>query len=155
MKIRLVTVSRGRTPWADECAADYGRRIDRYTSFEEVRLKPERNEDQAAAKSAEGRRLLKLVGDGDWLVAFDERGKSLSSEAWAQLIEEASRASVRNMFFAIGGPYGHPPEVRKAAKRCVALAPMVLNHQVARVVALEQIYRAWTILRREPYHHAG
>ena len=155
MKIRLVTVSRGRTPWADEGAEDYGRRIGRYTAFEEVRLKPERIDDQQAAKSAEGKRLLRLVGEGDWLIAFDERGKSLSSEAWAGLIEEATRASVRNLFFAIGGPYGHGPAVRQAAKRCVALAPMVLNHQVARVVALEQIYRAWTILRREPYHHAG
>lgn len=155
MKIHLVTVSKGRTPWADECAGDYGRRIGRYVPFEEVRIKPVHSEDQRAAKLAEGERLLKLVGEGDWLVVFDERGQSLNSEAWAQLLDDASRASVRSMYFAIGGPYGHGPGVRKAAHRCIALAPMVLNHQVARVVALEQLYRAWTILRREPYHHGG
>jgi len=155
VKIRLVTVSRGRTPWADECAEDYGRRIGRYVSFEEVRIKPAHMDDQRAAKAAEGERLLKTVGSGDWLIALDERGQSMSSEAWAELIDDASRKSVRSICFAIGGPYGHAPGVRSAAYRCIALAPMILNHQVARVVALEQIYRAWTILRREPYHHGG
>ncbi len=154
MKIRLVTFSRGRTGWADTAAKDYGRRIARYTSFEEVQAKPYRGSAVGEGQRDEGARLLKLVRPREWLIVLDERGDSLSSEAWATLLDSAGQERAGGLVFAIGGAYGHGEAVRTQARRCISLSPMVLNHQVARVLVLEQLYRAWTILRREPYHHA-
>ncbi len=154
MKIRLITFSRGRTGWADTAAKDYGRRIARYTSFEEVQARPYRGSAVGEGQKDEGERLLKLVRPREWLIALDERGDSLSSEAWAELLEKAGQERASGLVFAIGGAYGHGEAVRSQARRCISLSPMVLNHQVARVLVLEQLYRAWTIIRREPYHHA-
>jgi len=154
VKIRLVTFSRGRTGWADTAAKDYGRRIARYTSFEEVQAKPYRGSAVGEGQRDEGARLLKLVRPREWLIVLDERGDSLSSEAWATLLDSAGQERAGGLVFAIGGAYGHGEAVRSQARRCISLSPMVLNHQVARVLVLEQLYRAWTMLRREPYHHA-
>jgi 23S rRNA (pseudouridine1915-N3)-methyltransferase len=154
VKIRLITFSRGRTDWADTAAKDYGRRIARYTSFEEVQARPYRGKAVGEGQKEEGARLLKLVRPREWLIALDERGDSLSSEAWAGLLEKAAEEQATGLVFAIGGAYGHGEAVRSQARQCISLSPMVLNHQVARVLVLEQLYRAWTIIRREPYHHA-
>ena len=85
---------------------------------------------------------------------LDERGEALSSEGWAKLLDHCRNDGVNQLVVAIGGASGHLPKVRDKAWKKVQLAPCVLNHQVARVVALEQLYRAWTILHGEPYHRA-
>lgn len=145
MKIKFVTVGKGRVAWADEAARDYGRRIGRYAPFAEERIRPKTPEH-------EGARLLRQIGPRARLVVLDQRGDDLSSEALAGLLQETRDAGVPELIFAIGGPDGHPPAVRRGAWRTIRLSGMVLNHQVARVVMLEQIYRAWTILNNEPYH---
>ena len=136
-----------RTPWADAAAEEYGRRIGRYFPFEEKLLKAD-----DAATAAE--RLFALVPTRGRLVVFDERGQDRDSLAFARLVERAADDGVTALVFAIGGAYGHAPEVRARADQVVRLSALVLNHAVARVVALEQLYRACTIRAGEPYHHA-
>lgn len=146
MKIVVSGVRGGKTPWADLAAADYGGRIGRYFGFEERVLKPSTGELEAA-------QLLAALPARAWLVTLDERGESMKSEGLARLLEDAAMSGCTPLWFAVGGAYGHSPAVRERARTVLALSPMVLNHAVARVVVLEQIYRACTIRAGEPYHH--
>jgi 23S rRNA (pseudouridine1915-N3)-methyltransferase len=148
--VRLVlrSVRAGRTPWADAACDAYVTRIGRYFPAEEVL-------DPAGTAAEEGEKLLRRVGPRARLVVLDERGEAMSSEAFAQLLERAAQEGATHLVYAIGGAFGHPPEVRARAWRTVSLSGMVLNHAVARVLLAEQVYRACTIRAGEPYHHAG
>ncbi|XP_075265616.1 uncharacterized protein LOC142358028 [Convolutriloba macropyga] len=100
-----------------------------------------------------GERVLRLLTPDDYVVVLDERGKDLTSEGMATLLADAGDRGLNRIVFCIGGPYGHSQEVQQRGSKTIRLSAMVLNHQVAHVVLLEQIYRGWTILRGEPYHH--
>ncbi len=145
MKLKLIRVAKGRLAWADEAAAIYAKRLGRYAPFEEVTLRP-------SGPGAEARRILRALRPGDRLIALDERGEALDSRAWAAGLDAARQAGVGTLWFAIGGPDGHAPELRRRAHAVWSIAPMVLAHQVARIVVLEQLYRSWTLIRGEPYH---
>lgn len=147
MKLVVASVRAGRTAWADDAAEDYGRRIRRYFPFEELLVKP-------GTAAQDGARLLAAVPSRGRLVVLDERGDDLTSEQFAALLELGARESATAVVYALGGAHGHDPAVRAAAWRTVRLSRMVLNHAVARVVLLEQLYRACTIRAGEPYHHA-
>jgi 23S rRNA (pseudouridine1915-N3)-methyltransferase len=134
VKLVVVRARAPRTRWADEAVADYGRRIQRYLPFEE-RLGEPRPERR------------------DRLVVLDPRGRDLSSEGWAELVERATLDGVRELVFALGGADGHPAGLCEAAHSVVRLGPMVMNHAVARVVVVEQLYRACAIRAGSPYHH--
>lgn len=154
MKLQLIRVQKGRGGWADDAAAEYTRRLQRYGPFEERVVKPQGfTGDVDAVRTAEGGRIARGLSPGDRLVVLDERGKDLDSHGWARLVDQSRQEGVGSLVFALGGPYGHDAALRARAWRVVNLAPMVLNHHVARVVALEQLYRAWTLIRGEPYHH--
>ena len=153
MKLKLLGVAKGKTAWADEAARDYLRRLKRYGPFEEERIKPAGGQEASRCRLDEAGRVLRRIGPRDRLILLDERGENLSSKAWAALLDQARGEGVGDLVFCIGGPFGHDPSLRDKADRCISLSPMVLNHQVARVVVLEQLYRAWTLLRGEPYHH--
>ncbi len=148
--VRLVAASvRGsRCAWADEACAEWGRRIGRYLPFEEALLR-------AGTASEESARLSAVVPPRGRLVVLDERGVAMGSEAFAALIDGAAREGASHLVYAIGGAYGHAPDVRARAWKVVRMSDLVLAHAVARVVLLEQIYRACTIRAGEPYHHAG
>lgn len=102
-------------------------------------------------RAAEAARLLARVGPRDALVTLDERGERLDTAAFAAMVEAGRRE--RSVVFAIGGPYGHGEAARARAWRVVRLSELVLNHELARVVLVEQLYRALTILEGVPYHH--
>ncbi len=154
MKLQLVRVHKGRGGWADDAAAEYTKRLKRYGPFTERVVKPQAfSGDVEAVRRVEAERILKGLRPSDRLIALDERGDALDSHGWARLVERGRQDGVGSLVFALGGPYGHDASVRRKAARVVSLAPMVLNHQVARVVALEQLYRSWTLIRGEPYHH--
>lgn len=152
MRIRLARVGRKAPRWADDGVEHYVRRLRRWVRWEEVALKPAVfRGDVDAVRAQEGDRIRGLIQPGDHLVALDERGEGLTSEAFAAMVDEGLVSG--GMIFALGGPYGHDPSVRDAAWRTVRLAPMVLNHQVARLVVVEQIYRSLTLREGVPYHH--
>jgi len=153
VKIVLIRVGRGRSSWADEACGDYARRLSRL-KLEEVLVKPEPfRGDVDKVRQAEGGRILARIKPGDRLVALDERGDLWSSEQFAGVIESAAQGSAKRLVFCIGGPYGHDPGVREAAWKSLALGRMVVNHEIARVVLVEQVYRASTILWGGSYHH--
>ena len=104
-------------------------------------------------KRAEGIELLRYITPTDRVYLFDERGESYTSRAFATFIERAMVSGERRMVFIIGGPYGFSPEVYERADGQVSLSRMTFSHQMVRLFAIEQLYRAQTIIRGEPYHH--
>jgi len=153
MKIVVVTVSRGRTPWADEGFEGYAKRSRRWLRFEETRVKPASGDDPAAARAEEGKVVLGLLRDGDRVVCVDERGRSVDTSGFRGLLERAGVEGCRRLVFLVGGPFGHDAAVRDRADDVLALSALVLNHQVARVLLAEQVYRALSLIHGEPYHH--
>ena len=104
-------------------------------------------------KRAEGIELLRYITPTDRVYLFDERGESYTSRAFATFIERAMVSGERRLVFIIGGPYGFSPEVYERADGQVSLSHMTFSHQMVRLFAIEQLYRAQTIIRGEPYHH--
>lgn len=98
-------------------------------------------------------RLLEEMRPGDLLVCFDQRGKALTSEDFAQQVQRVLESGKQTCWWVFGGSYGIAPDLLKRADLRLALAPFVMSHQVAELVALEQVYRSFTILNRIPYHN--
>ncbi|MEQ1502113.1 MAG: 23S rRNA (pseudouridine(1915)-N(3))-methyltransferase RlmH [Myxococcota bacterium] len=152
MRFRVLIVGRSRCRWADEAVDDYTRRIRRYGGVEQVDLKAEPfRGDVEAVRRAEAARIVARVGERDRLVVLDERGDRLDTAGFAAAVDAGRQSGA--VVFAIGGPYGHGAAARDAAWRVVRLSDLVLNHEVARVVLYEQLYRALTVLEGAPYHH--
>ena len=153
MRVVLARVGKGKNKWADQAVADYARRI-RHLRFEELRIKPATfRGDVDAVRAEEAQRLLAVVRTGERLVALDERGELPTSQGFAGWIDRSAKAGCSGVVFAIGGPYGHDASVRKQAWKVLALGRWVTNHEVARVVLVEQLYRASTLLWGGSYHH--
>lgn len=150
MKFRVVVVGKARDASLAGAIAEYEARAARYWPLEvhEVREEPGRGADLVRAR--EGERLLARAAGG-LLVVCDERGESMTSSAFAAWMQ-GQREAARDVSFVIGGAHGLDPAVRAAAGRLLLLAPWTLPHEMARLVLAEQLYRAGTIVRREPYH---
>ncbi|KAA8519068.1 hypothetical protein F0562_013324 [Nyssa sinensis] len=97
--------------------------------------------------------FMYLIRSEDWVVLLDEHGRDIRSEQMAELIADAGNTGSSSLLFCIGGPYGHGRQLRKRANVSIKLSSLVLNHQIALVVLMEQLYRAWTILKGQKYHH--
>jgi len=137
MRITVLSVGRLKAPWADD-VAHYARLLTRYARVELVEVR----EEEALARRLPERATVVLLDAG---------GRALGSEAFAAWLE-ARRQSGQDLCFVIGGAFGHGPDVAHVRER-LSLGPMTLPHQLARVVLLEQLYRAHKILAGEPYHH--
>lgn len=154
MRALLLRVGRGRTAWAEEAARDYARRLPAQLELEEQLIKPEPfGGDVEKVRQAEGLRLLEQLREGDRLITLDERGQLIRTEELSAWVDQSARQSTRRLIFAIGGPYGHAPALRERAWKTLALSPMVLNHELARVLIIEQLYRVSTLLWGGSYHH--
>lgn len=150
----MLVVGRGGCSWADEAAADYGRRVRRWGGIDEEHVKAETfRGDVEAVRRVEGERILRAIGDRERIVALDERGRDLDSPALTELVEDARQSGSTRLVFVIGGAYGLSPEVRTAAHAVVRLSSLVLNHEVARVVLYEQVYRTLAAIHGVPYAH--
>jgi 23S rRNA (pseudouridine1915-N3)-methyltransferase len=150
-RFRVLVVGKA-SGWADPVVTDLQRRLQRHGGVSEqlVRAEPFRG-DVDAVREAEAARLLAALKPRERLVALDERGEAPDTEGFARLVDEGRRDGA--LVFALGGPYGHGPAVRQHAWRTVRLSNLVLNHDIARVVLYEQLYRAMTLLAGVPYHH--
>lgn len=153
MRVVVARVGKGRNRWADQAAQDYLGRL-RELKVEEVLLRPAVfRGDEAAVRAEESARVRELLRAGDRLVVLDERGELPTSEEFSGWIGAAASAGTSRMVFAIGGPYGHDPALRAEAWRVLAVGRWVTNHELARVVLAEQLYRASTLLWGGSYHH--
>lgn len=149
----VVVVGKPRDRHLAAAIADYELRAARYWPLEvvEVREASGRGVTATDARAREGARLLERLPPGALVVACDERGERLSSTQFASILS-AERDRARDVAFVIGGAFGLSDEVRQQAARTIQMAPWTLPHEVARVVLAEQLYRAGTIVRGEPYH---
>ncbi|MBK7943879.1 MAG: 23S rRNA (pseudouridine(1915)-N(3))-methyltransferase RlmH [Flavobacteriales bacterium] len=153
MKIRLLLVGRTERGHVSAGMDEYVERCKRMTPFEPVVLAEERVGQPAHRQRAEGERILEALKPGERLVALDERGKSMTSEGFAQRIGTWRDGGTRQLAFVVGGAYGLSEEVRERADLILSLSAMTFPHQLVRVLFAEQLYRALTILNRLPYHH--
>jgi 23S rRNA (pseudouridine1915-N3)-methyltransferase len=150
--IELICVGKPRGPLA-EASAEYERQLSRLCSLtvREVREEPLQQGTPAETLERERRRVAPLLGEG-WLVVLDREGRQLSSEALADFVREREEQPPQRTVFLVGGPRGLAPELGEVARTRLSLGAPTLPHQLARVVLLEQRYRAFNILRGEPYH---
>jgi 23S rRNA (pseudouridine1915-N3)-methyltransferase len=150
--IELVCVGRPRGPLAD-ASAEYERMLSRLCTLRvrEVRDEPLQQGTAAEVLERERRRIEPLLGDG-WVVALDRQGRQLASEELAAFVREREEQPPQRTVFVIGGPRGLAPGVLDGARTRLSLGAPTLPHQLARVVLLEQLFRAFKILRGEPYH---
>jgi 23S rRNA (pseudouridine1915-N3)-methyltransferase len=153
--VRLVVAVVGKPRDRHLAAAidEYETRAARYWPLDvvEVREASGRGVSAADARTREGARLLERVPEAALVIACDERGDALTSAEFARVVSGA-RERAQDVAFVIGGAYGLPDEVRTRASRAIQLAPFTLPHELARLVLAEQLYRAGTIVRGEPYH---
>lgn len=154
MPIRVISVSKANSPGASLMADEWMDKLRRYTQAELVTLKPNPKgaRDVEAQKAAEAQKVLAAIGPRDRVVLLDERGREATSEDVARLIAAAGDEG-RPLAFCIGGPFGHGAAVVERSDESVRLSRLVLNHSVALVVLVEQLYRGYTILEGSPYHH--
>lgn len=157
MKITLLQIGKTDEDWIREAAGIYMNRLRRYTPFDTIEipaLKLSGKLPEAKQKQEEGQLLLARLQPSDRLVLLDERGREFSSEGFAAWIGQQQNAGLKNVVFAIGGPFGFSEEVYRRADERIALSQMTFSHQMVRVFFTEQLYRSFTILRGEKYHHA-
>ncbi len=155
MRISLITMGRTVVPWARQGLDEYVSRLGRYVPFalkEIPELKGAGSLSEAQIKEKEGDLILKAAGAAD-MILLDERGREYRSVEFAQELGRLLAHSSKDIAFVVGGAYGFSPEVYSKAAGMISLSKMTFNHQMARTIFAEQLYRAFTILKGEPYHH--
>ncbi|MCK5465580.1 MAG: 23S rRNA (pseudouridine(1915)-N(3))-methyltransferase RlmH [Bacteroidales bacterium] len=156
MKIQLLLSGKTRFPFIREGIEEYRQRLVHYTDFQIRELPDLKNAGswpEKKVKEEEAKIILKAIDNRDYVVLLDEGGKYLDSLAFAGLLEKQQYGSFRTMLFVVGGPYGFTGEVYQRADLKLSLSKMTFSHQLVRLIFLEQLYRAYTIIRGEPYHH--
>ena len=153
MKILIARVAKGNSKWANQAVDEYLQRIGRSWRVSEQKFKLSAKTELREKRMLESRQIQAILQTTDRLIVLDERGQSVSSEQFAGWLEDAMNQGCKRIVFAIGGPFGHAPELRKQAWKSLAFSPMVLNHEIARVLLAEQLYRAHTIIFGGAYHH--
>ena len=153
MRLVVVAVGKPRDRHLAAAIEEYETRAARYWPLSVVEVKEASGRGVSAddARDREGAKLLERVPAGALVIVCDERGERLTSAAFADLLI-TTRDSARDIAFVVGGAFGHSDRVRSAASRTLQMAPWTLPHELARLVLAEQLYRAGTIARGEPYH---
>lgn len=156
MKILLLVIGKTDEDYLITGIKKYVGRLGHYVSFEmketpDIRNRKTLSEDQQ--KKAESFLLLQQLQPGDHVVLLDENGTSYTSVAFAENLEKLMASGAKRIVFVIGGPYGFAQEVYDKANAKMALSAMTFSHQMVRLIFVEQLYRAFTILKGEPYHH--
>lgn len=157
LKIRLIQTGKNQEAFIEQAVAFYQQKLKHYCQFETLTLPVLKNAGKLTLEEVckkEGEQLLKQLSPKSWLVLLDERGKSFDSPEFAAQIEKWTVAGRSQIDFVIGGAFGFSDAVYARADFQLTLSRMTFSHQIIRILFLEQLYRAFTILRNEPYHHA-
>jgi 23S rRNA (pseudouridine1915-N3)-methyltransferase len=156
MKIQIWTIGKNHEAYVKTGIEDFTKRISNYFPVQWNIIPVPKNTgmlSEADLRKAEGRLVLEWLGKDDYLVALDERGRSMGSEQLASFLQSRANESVRQLVFLIGGAYGLDASVLQKAKYKWSLSELTFPHQLVRLILAEQLYRACTILRNEKYHH--
>ncbi len=156
MTIKLLGIGKTDDKTLQNLTDVYVKRLQFYNKFE-IELIPDlkkvKNLDENQQKQKEGELILNKINPSDFVVLLDENGKLLSSVGFSEFIQKRFNSGLKQVIFVIGGPYGFSEEVYNRADSKVSLSKMTFSHQMVRLFFAEQLYRAFTILRNEPYHH--
>lgn len=156
MKISLLVIGKTDAGYFVDAIREYENRLDHYIPFEMLvipDIKNTKSLTESQQKEKEGELILKYLQAGDYLVLLDERGKEFSSLQFATYIEKKTHTVAKRLVFIIGGPYGFAETIYDKASEKISLSKMTFSHQMIRLIFIEQLYRAMTILNNEPYHH--
>lgn len=158
MKVKIITVGKLKEKYLKDGIAEYSKRMSRFTKFEIVELADEKTPDNASAAQnqqimkKEGERILAKISERDYVIVLAIEGKQLSSEAFSQVIADATLRGYSDIVFVIGGSLGLADKVKKHANLRLSFGLLTLPHQLMRLVLSEQIYRAFMIQQGSPYH---
>ena len=156
MQIKLIAIGKTDHSAIQKLIEEYTARLGFYIRFElEIipDLKNTKSLTEAAQKEKEGELILKKIQSSDDLILLDERGKTFSSIEFSEFLQKKMNSGLKQMVLVIGGPYGFSELVYARANGKISLSKMTFSHQMIRPFLIEQLYRAFTILRNEPYHH--
>ena len=156
MNIDLLVVGKTDSAEIQSLVATYLKRLNFYTRVTLVTLpdlKNTRNISAESQKRQEGELLMRQFADGDYVVLLDEKGAEMRSVEFSMWLQKRMNSVVRRLCFVIGGPYGFSKTVYDRADESISLSRMTFSHQIIRAIFAEQLYRAFTIIRNEPYHH--
>ena len=156
MKVTLILVGKTVNKHFVELIDEYAGRVKHYIGFDIITIPELKNTKSLSTdqqKQQEGELILKQMQTGDYVVLLDEHGKELRSVEFSAYMEQKMQTVNKRLVFVIGGPYGFSPDVYAKANEKISLSKMTFSHQMVRLIFVEQLYRAMTIIRGEPYHH--
>ena len=153
MNIDLLVVGKTDSAEIQSLVATYLKRLNFYTRVTLVTLPDLKNTRNISAESQKGELLMRQFADGDYVVLLDEKGAEMRSVEFSMWLQKRMNSGVRRLCFVIGGPYGFSKTVYDRADESISLSRMTFSHQIIRAIFAEQLYRAFTIIRNEPYHH--
>lgn len=157
MRIELISIGKTDNQELNKLIDHYVKRLAHYIKFDFTILpdiKNVKNLSKAEQKKAEANSILKFLQKSDFIVLLDENGRGMSSEDFAQYLQKRMNASTKKLVFIIGGPYGFDPMIYERADQKISLSKMTFSHQMVRLFFCEQLYRGFSILNNEPYHHS-
>lgn len=156
MKITLLVIGKTSSSYLRDGIDNYTRRIGYYVPFD-LKILPDikntKSLTEERQKVLEGEAFMSIMRPGDYVVLLDERGREMTSRQFSDFISEKMTRLPGQLFFVIGGPYGFSEDMYRRANDKLSLSRMTFSHEMVRLFFVEQIYRAMTILRGEPYHH--
>lgn len=156
MKITLAVIGKTEVGYVRQGIEEYVKRLRHYVTFDIQYIgdvRNTRNLSEAQQKVAEGRALLAALEASDYVVLLDEHGTERTSVEFSDWLQRRMASGSKRLVLVVGGPYGFSPEVYDRANEKVSLSKMTFPHELVRLIFVEQLYRAFTILRHEPYHH--
>ncbi len=156
MNIELIVVGKTDMKEVEALVSMYTKRLNHYVKFAITTIADVRNTkklSESEQKRLEGEQILRLINESDSVMLLDEHGAELRSIEFADLLQRRMSAGTKRLIFVIGGPYGFSEAVYQRANSKLSLSKMTFSHQIVRAIFTEQLYRAFTILRNEPYHH--
>lgn len=155
MKIKIVSVGSIKEKFLKDAISEYLKRLTRFAKIEIIEVDETKiqNKSEEQVKKEEGERLLKRIGQDEFVFLLDLKGELITSEVLAQKINDLINKGISPLTFVIGGTLGLSEEVRKRANIKLSISKMTFTHQMCRMIILEQIYRAFKIINNEEYHH--
>ena len=156
MKIRLLFIGKTDEKWLLSVIDTYAKRISNYLPFQ-IDILPDIKNTKSMSikkqKQAEGELILKNISSSEVVILLDEKGKEYSSTDFSSFLQKKMNSGFKTLTFIVGGPYGFSDDIYRKFPQKISLSKMTFSHQMIRMLIVEQVYRAMTILRNEPYHH--